>query len=99
MMISKEPFPLIRGTFAPSEAADVLFKLISGKINYHLLLLFSNEERFGSDLANSRVRIKQLKAMREELAEIIQDARENGYDLDIHSDIRITKAETVNERS
>lgn len=98
-METEKNFTLIKGTFNPDQAADVLFKLINDKITYHQLLLFSHEERFGADVNNSRTRIAELTDMKSRLEEAILEAQEKGYQLSIQSDIRITKAEPVSVHS
>lgn len=89
-MENKHVLKLIDGIFMPSDAGNVLFDLISRKINYHQIELFSNEERFGNDLSNSISRIKQLNEMKNSLHEIIAYASEKGMSLKIESRIHIT---------
>ncbi len=89
-MENKHVLKLIDGIFMPSDAGNVLFDLISRKINYHQIELFSNEERFGNDLSNSISRIKQLNDIKNSLHEIIAYASENGMSLKIESRIHIT---------
>jgi hypothetical protein len=82
-METKHVLKLIDGKFIPSEAGKVLFDLISRKINYHQMVRFSNEERFGKDESNSKSIIKQLKEERRRLEEIIDYTSKNGLDLKI----------------
>jgi hypothetical protein len=89
-MENKHVLKLIDGIFMPSDAGNVLFDLISRKINYHQIELFSNEERFGNDLSNSISRIKQLNDIKNSLHEIIAYASEKGMSLKIESYIHIT---------
>ena len=90
---------LIDGTFAPTEARKLLSELISRKINYHQLEMFSNEERFGKDISNSKKRIEALRATKDQLKSIIDHAIENQYRLQVNSFIDIKyvedKAETT----
>lgn len=94
-MESTQEFKLVDGTFSANNAANVLFTLIGDKIKHHQLLLFSNEERYGADLTNSKIRIEQLTAMREEIADLIRDAREDGMELEITSNIQIVMKKPV----
>ncbi len=80
---------LIDGTFAPAEAGKVLSDLISRKINYHQLEMFSNEERFGKDISNSKKRIEALKITQTELRKIIEYAVEKQYQLQVNGFIEI----------
>lgn len=88
-MASSQNFTLIDGTFSAPDAASVLFSLIGDKIRHHQLLLFSNEERYGADITNSKIRIEQLKAMKAEIAELIREAREGGMELELSSEIKV----------
>jgi len=80
---------LIDGTFTPSEAGKILFELISRKINYHQMEMFSNKERFSSDTSNSVQRIEELKATQKSLKDIIDYANEQQQQLQIDSFIEI----------
>ncbi len=80
---------LIDGTFAPQEAGKILFELINRKINYHKMELFSNNERFSNDTANSAKRIEELKRTHNSLKEIIEYATEKKQQLQVGSFIEI----------
>lgn len=80
---------LIDGTFAPNEARKILSDLISSKINYHQLELFSNEERFSKDISNSKKRIEVLKETKESLKKIIEYAVKNQYQLQVNAVVEI----------
>lgn len=88
-MENKHRLKLIEGKFMPSEAGKVLFDLISRKINYHNMEIFSNEERFGKDLSASKSRIEELKESRRCLEEIITYTSAKGLNLKIESFIEI----------
>lgn len=94
-MESTQNFKLVDGTFSANDAADVLFSLIGDKIRHHQLLLFSNEERFGTDITNSKIRIGQLTAMKEEISDLIRDAREKGMELEITGNIHVVLKKPV----
>jgi len=89
-MENKHKLKLIDGKFKPSEAGSILFELISRKISYHQMEIFSNEERFGKDVSNSKKRIEQLKDVRKHLEEIIEYSSEKKLNLKIESFINIT---------
>ena len=88
---------LIDGTFAPTEARKLLSDLISRKINYHQLEMFSNEERFGKDISNSKKRIEALKRTKDELKTIVEYAIKNQYKLQVNSFIDIKFVEDKTE--
>ena len=96
-MENNHSFTLIDGIFAPSEAGKVLSDLISRKINYHQLEMFSNEERFGKDISNSKKRIEALKVTKNELKTIIEYAVKNRYQLKVNGFIEIIYLEEKNE--
>lgn len=88
-MNSKYNLQLIDGKFSPNEAGNVLFGLISYKINYHQKELFSNKERFGQDLSNSEKRIEELKTVHRSLKQIIDLSSEQGQPMKINCVIEI----------
>ena len=96
-MENTQQLTLIDGTFVPSEARKLLSDLISRKINYHQLEMFSNEERFGKDISNSKKRIEALKNTKEALKGIIEFAIENQYKLKVNSFIDIIFVEDKTE--
>ena len=89
-MNNKHSLKLIDGKFQPSQAGKVLFGLLSSKVNHHQMELFSNEERFGKDLSNSKKRIEQLKIVQSSLKQIIDLAYEKNEVLKISCVIKIT---------
>ena len=90
-MNTKHNLKLIDGKFLPAEAGKVLFGLLSYKINYHQMELFSNEERFDKDLSNSIKRIEELKAVNSTLETILRLTSENKQLLKISCFIEITR--------
>lgn len=83
-------FKLIDGTFTPAEARKGVLTLISSKINYHQMELFSNEERFNKDVSHSRKRIEELKNVENSFKRIIDAASEKGALLQLNGYIEIT---------
>lgn len=64
-MGTTENIVLVKGTFTPGEAQELLLALLNSKINFHNTKDFSSRERFGRPDANSQERLKHLKAARE----------------------------------
>lgn len=89
-MRSKQNINLVKGTFSPEDAKLILFNLITHKINFHSMKNFSSEERLGKPEKGSKKRIEHLKACRDKVFALIEIAKEQKYDLNIHSDIIIT---------
>lgn len=88
-MENRHILKLVEGTFTPHEAGKILFDLLNCKINYHQMELFSNEERFGKDLLNSKKRIEELKMTNSFLRKLIASASEERDLLRINSVIEI----------
>lgn len=63
-MKKTETIDLIKGTFTPSEAQDLLLDLLNSKINFHNRKDFSSRERFGKSDADSEQRLKHLTESR-----------------------------------
>lgn len=83
-------FKLINGTFTASDAARVLYDLISNKINFHTMENFSSQERFNIEAAHSQRRIKDLKEVQVTLKKIFDTAEKNDLQLKIESLVKIT---------
>jgi hypothetical protein len=95
--MENQTFKLVEGEFSPVEAADVLFSLIGDKIKFHNLQMLSNQERFGGDNSHSEKRIDQLKAAKEQVKEMILEARDKGYTLNINSNVEVTLVKEIHK--
>lgn len=89
-MNKNHDFKLITGTFTASEAAQILFSLISNKINFHAMENFSSQERFGKDLPNSQRRIQALRKTQASLKKIFDVAEKKNLQLKIEGSVKIT---------
>ena len=89
-MKTNQRFQLIDGTFIPSEAGKVLLSLVKSKIDYHSLEQFSNEVRFGGDVANSEKRLEKLRNVEVALKELLALAGEEKQDLKIDAWIEVS---------
>jgi len=80
---------LVAGTFAPIDAADVLFSLITDKIKFHNLQLLNFQEVSSDNMLHSEQRILALKESKNSVKDLILKARNEGYELKIDSKIEI----------
>ena len=80
---------LVKGSFTPSEAADVLLTLINDKIKFHSIQILNLREGSEKDITYSEERIKALKAAKTEITDMVVEARNKGFVLDINSSINI----------
>jgi hypothetical protein len=80
---------LIKGSFTPLEAQDILLDVINKKIKFHNLKSLSSQVRLGKPDIDSEIRIEELVATRDYLITIIQAAKNEGCDLVIESTINI----------
>ena len=80
---------LIDSTYSPEEAKEVLSSLISDKIKFLNLQIFSKSERFGEDTSHLENRIKYLDSEKEKLFKLIEQAKVDGRDLSIRCDIQV----------
>lgn len=76
-MKKNENIQLIKGTFHPDDARDVLLGLINYKINFHHMKNFSFEERFGQKDLPSEKRLIELKKSKQQIIELIESANKN----------------------
>lgn len=88
----KQPksFKLIDGQFTPAEAGQVVYALISSKINYHSMQKFSNVERFGKDASYSEKRIAALKKLKDSIKKVFDSAEKKGLNVKVDGVIDIT---------
>ncbi len=91
----KQPksFKLIDGQFTPGEAQQVIYSLISSKINYHSMQKFSNVERFGKDASHSEKRIAALKKLKDSIKKVFDSAEKKGLNVKMDGFIDITTIE------
>jgi hypothetical protein len=80
---------LIEGTFSPNAAAKVLFSLISNKIKYYNLELFSAKERSEGDLNHSQNKDNYFKEALKNLEQSIAFTKANNLIFDIVGTIEI----------
>ena len=64
---STEDFTLIKGTFTPTEAKEVLMSLISSKISFHNIKNLRSYGLNGKEDQYSKQKIKRLKKVRNKL--------------------------------
>ena len=89
-MENRNEFALIRGIFLPEDAANLLFSFINYKINFHHMEIFSLKERdSGADTSANEKRVAELKASRELVKDLIEEARRQNQRLILNSSIRI----------
>lgn len=80
---------LVKGTFSPSDAADVLLTLINDKIKFHSIQILNLHEASDQDISYSEERIKALKTAKKEITEMVVHARNKGLVLEINSNIDV----------
>jgi len=70
-MKKTETIDLIKGTFTPSEAQELLLDLLNSKINFHNIKNWSSRERFGKPDADSEQKLKHLMESRNKVKTLI----------------------------
>jgi hypothetical protein len=81
MMKTIEKQSLIKGTFEPDAAKEILYALFSSKIKHHNISAFGISIRTGKESTWDRNRMEELKA--------IEEARVNDLQLVINCDVNI----------
>lgn len=81
---------LIEGTYSNEEAADILLSVIGDKIRFHEIKKLSLKERLGIDSEESIQRLKELRAARQEIINMIKDSEGKPLEFTLSSDINIT---------
>lgn len=85
-----ESINLIKGTYTNSEAAEILLSVIDDKIRYHDRKNFGLRERFGVESEESTNRLKELRADRKKIKEILENPENKSVEFSISSSINIT---------
>ena len=81
---------LIRGTFTPSEASDILTDIIAKKINFHKIQkLKISEGNHDDPCSHDTARLAELQASKEGMIEMIREVRSNGKRMKIMANISI----------
>jgi hypothetical protein len=88
-MSRKKNITLIKGEFETEEAKDILRNLLDFKIRFHQIKSFNSELKYGEKDARSQARILELKESMQKMLEIMEEAEENGYSLNIDAKIEI----------
>ena len=89
--ITEQKVQLVKGSFTPGEATDVVLSLLDEKINFHKLQrLRWCEGHFGADTSYADQRIAELEAEKVLARNFIRQAREQGRCLKINGTLEIT---------
>ena len=80
---------MIKGTFTPNEAREILLQLLDSKINFHNLKNWSSHERFGKPDAYSERRLQHLKGSRKKVLTLVSKSSDEEKTLTISSIIEI----------
>jgi hypothetical protein len=86
---SVEELTLIKGTFTPSEAKEVLMELINSKLSFHNKKNLRSYELTGSEDRDSQQRILDLEKMRKQLLMVLKNADDDGMSVGIETQIHI----------
>lgn len=81
---------IIKGTYSPEEAKEILFNIINAKIDFHNMRIVSSQIRYNQPDTNSQKRIKELNNSYAQLELLIAEAAEGNHDLTINSTIELT---------
>ena len=88
-MKKTETIELIKGTFTPDEAREILLQLLESKIKFHNLKNWSSRERFGKPDADSEARLRHLHESRKKVEKIISKSISEEKTMIIYSSIEI----------
>ncbi len=80
---------LIKGSFEPDDAKEILFNLFGNKISYHNISAFGINIRTGKDSPRDRNRAEELKRSLDYLSLVIEEAKKKNMQLVINCDVKI----------
>lgn len=87
--MKKEEIELIKGTFSPKEAREILLTVLEDKVRFHNVKIIRGFET-GTDTSASQIRIKELNASKKKVQQLVGRASENSTDLAINATISIS---------
>ena len=94
-----QKFMLLSGSYAPSEARELLVKMIDAELQFHRLLNFTSLIRFEGTCAQATENIKALCQAREEVDRLVQAARDGNLRLQLKTQLQLALVEQeVEER-
>ncbi len=88
-MKKKETIELIKGSFKPDEAREILLQLLNNKINFHNLKNWSSQERLGKPDAYSSQRLRNLEESRKKVQNLFSNSINGEEIITINSTIEI----------
>lgn len=86
-MNETETVNLIKGTFAPEEAQELLLALLNSKITFHNRRNWSSKERFGEPNVFSKQKLEYLEEARRNLKTLLAEAIKQQKSVTINSTI------------
>lgn len=89
-MEATKTIKLIAGEYSPQEAREILYNLLSSKIEFHSKKDFSSQDRFGKPNLDSRKRIEELREAKEEMLVLMQEALAENKRIKISSEVFIS---------
>ena len=84
------PYNLVKGNFSPDEAQTILNDLVDSKIKHHNIEAFRIQEKTGGDISHSKKRVKELKELKVQLGQLIEEARKKGKSLHIDGTLNLS---------
>lgn len=93
----KERFDLIRGSFTPSEAADVLLSLLNYKIKFHSIKRLNLQDH-EQDIRASEERLLELTKFKQLVEQSVISAHHNFMEIKINGTIEIELVEPKTEK-
>ncbi len=88
--MKKHQFNLIDNTYSVDEAKELLLALVNDKIKFLDMHMFSLNERFGTDTTHLVKRVKELKASRAELVDVLRKLENDQHSIDINCAVKLT---------
>lgn len=88
-MKKTQTIELLKGTFSPLDAQEILLQLLDSKINFHNLKNWSSRERLGKPDAFSEQRLNDLKESRKKVQMLVSESIKEEKNITLNSSIEI----------
>ena len=81
---------MIKGTFTPEEAKELLFGLLDSRIKFHNLKNWRSRERYGKPDAVSEEKSKYFEEARKNIESIIFEATAENKNITVNSSVEMS---------
>lgn len=88
-MESKKEFKLVDSDYLPTDAKNLLFGMLNGKVGFHNLQMMRSLECSDGTLGECEQGLKELKSTKDEIDTLLREATAQGLKVQLKGNIEI----------